>query len=84
MQERTVKWAFETELETLMKENNWRIEYFGARPASFRNIRLRLKCDGTRAENIFRLSAKQKSPFKSTGGVVSLVDYWQPRCADQR
>jgi hypothetical protein len=28
-------------------------------------IRLRLKCDGTRAETTFRLSAKRTSPFKS-------------------
>jgi hypothetical protein len=27
--------------------------------------RLCLKCDGTRAETIFRLSAKQTSPFKN-------------------
>jgi len=27
-----------------------------------------LKCDGTRAENTFRLSAKRTSPFKSAGG----------------
>ena len=27
-----------------------------------------LKCDGTRAETRFRLSAKQTSPFKSAGG----------------
>jgi hypothetical protein len=45
--------------------------------------RLRLKCDGTRAETGFRLSAKRTSPFKSAGGVSS-VDYWQPRCAHQR
>jgi len=45
--------------------------------------RLRLKCDGTCAETRFRLSAKQKSPFKSAGGVTS-VDCWQPRCAHQR
>ena len=32
--------------------------------------RLRLKCDGTRAETIFRLSAKRKSPFKSAGESV--------------
>ena len=44
--------------------------------------RLRLKCDGTRAETRFRLSAKRTSPFKSVGGVSS-VDYWQPRCAHQ-
>jgi len=29
--------------------------------------RLRLKCDGTRAETIFSLSAKRTSPFKSAG-----------------
>jgi hypothetical protein len=32
--------------------------------------RLRLKCDGTRAETIFRLSAKRRSPFKSVGASV--------------
>jgi len=42
-----------------------------------------LKRDGTRAETRFRLSAKRARPFKSAGGVSS-VDYWQPRCADQR
>jgi hypothetical protein len=31
---------------------------------------LRLKCDGTRAETRFRLSAKCTSPFKSVGGSV--------------
>jgi len=31
-------------------------------------VRLRLKCDGTRAETRFRLSAKRTSPFKSAGG----------------
>jgi hypothetical protein len=31
---------------------------------------LRLKCDGTRAETIFRLSAKRTSPFKSAGASV--------------
>jgi len=30
--------------------------------------RLRLKCDDTRAETRFRLSAKRTSPFKSAGG----------------
>jgi hypothetical protein len=45
--------------------------------------RLRLKCDGTRAETIFRLSAKRTSPSKSAGGDSS-VDYWQPRCVHQR
>jgi len=32
--------------------------------------RLRLKCDGTRAEARFRLSAKRTSPFKSSGASV--------------
>jgi hypothetical protein len=32
--------------------------------------RLRLKCDGTRAETRFRLSAKQTRPFKSAGASV--------------
>jgi hypothetical protein len=33
-------------------------------------IRLRLKCDGTRAETRFCLSAKRTSPFKSAGASV--------------
>ena len=49
----------------------------------FMGGRLRFKCDGTRAEIRFRLSAKRTSPFKSAGGVSS-VDYWQPSCAHQR
>jgi hypothetical protein len=32
--------------------------------------KIRLKCDGTRAETIFRLSAKRMSPFKSAGASV--------------
>ena len=32
------------------------------------SIRDQLKCDGTRAETRFRLSAKRRSPFKSVGG----------------
>ena len=32
--------------------------------------RLRLKCDGTRAETRFLLSAKRTSPFKSAGASV--------------
>ena len=34
------------------------------------SCRPRLKCDGTRAETIFRLSAKRTSPFKSAGASV--------------
>ena len=33
-------------------------------------MRLRLKCDGTRTETRFRLSAKRMSPFKSAGSSV--------------
>jgi hypothetical protein len=33
-------------------------------------VRLRFKCDGTRAENRFRPSAKRTSPFKSAGASV--------------
>jgi hypothetical protein len=35
-----------------------------------RRCRLRLKCDGTRAETRFRLLAKRTSPFKSAGASV--------------
>jgi hypothetical protein len=34
------------------------------------SVRLRLKCDDTRAETIFRLSAKPTSPLKSAGASV--------------
>ena len=34
------------------------------------SVRLRLQCDGTRAETRFRLSAKRTSPFKSAGSSV--------------
>jgi len=37
---------------------------------SIKACRLRLKCDGTRAETRFRLSAKRTSPFKSAGASV--------------
>ena len=37
-------------------------------------VRGQLKCDGTRAETRFRLSAKRTSPFKSVGGVSSRLD----------
>jgi hypothetical protein len=41
------------------------------RPASqHAEGRLRLKCDGTRAETRFRLSAKRTSPYKSAGASV--------------
>ena len=34
------------------------------------NVRLRLKCDGTRAETRFRLSSKRTSPFNWAGASV--------------
>ena len=37
------------------------------------SFRLRLKCDGTRTETTFRLSAKQTSPFKSPGASVQSI-----------
>ena len=40
-----------------------------ARPSGS-TCRLRLKCDGTCAENRFRLSAKRTNPFKSAGASV--------------
>jgi hypothetical protein len=46
---------------------------YGPTTATQRNwqiARLRLKCDGTRADNRFRLSAKRTSPFKSVGASV--------------
>jgi len=36
-------------------------------------VRLRLKCDGTRAETRFHLSAKRTSPFKSAGQLAAEV-----------
>ena len=37
---------------------------------AFGGVRLRLKCDGTRTETRFRLTAKRTSPFKSAGASV--------------
>jgi hypothetical protein len=37
---------------------------------SLKLSRGQLKCDGTRAETIFRLPAKRASPFKSAGASV--------------
>jgi len=53
------------------------------KPCSLTWGRGQLKCDSTRAETRFRLSAKRTSPFKSAVGVSS-VDYWHPRFAHQR
>jgi hypothetical protein len=40
---------------------------------SNRKCTVRLKCDGTRAETRFGLSAKRASPFKSAGVSVQLT-----------
>jgi hypothetical protein len=43
---------------------------FGSKRRTFLTSRGQFKCDGTRAETRFRLSAKRKSPFKSAGASV--------------
>jgi hypothetical protein len=48
---------------------NYALQQFNKR-GTLRDIRLRLKCDGTRAETRFRLSAKRTIPFKSAGASV--------------
>jgi len=45
-----------------------RIIFFSSVKSYLKVRRLRLKCDGTRAENRWRFSAKRTSPFKSAGG----------------
>ena len=45
------------------------------------DVRLRLKCDVTRAETRFRLSRETDRVHLNRPGGVSSVDYWQPRCA---
>jgi len=40
------------------------------RVVRYTNSTLRFNCDGTRAETIFRLSAKRTSPFQSAGASV--------------
>ena len=47
---------------------SWRLLEYVEDSASL--IRLRLKCDDTRTETRFRLSAKRTSPFKSAGASV--------------
>jgi hypothetical protein len=54
-----------------------------SKPSAYCKVgRLRLKCDGTRAETRFHLSTKRTSPFKSARGVSS-VHYWQASCTHQ-
>jgi hypothetical protein len=47
-----------------------RISHHGLHYNQSQFRRLRLKCDGTRAETRFRLSARRTSPFKSAGASV--------------
>ena len=62
-----------TRLNTIVFPRNelWEVCY---QPCTLCSIswlcRLHLKCGGTRAETIFRLSAKRTSPFKSAGASV--------------
>ena len=53
-----VRWVEWAEHDTAQ----WRYGLYGSRS--------RLKCDGTRAETRFRLSAKRTSPFNSAGASV--------------
>ena len=55
---------------TLVILRNRLLTKAGTRPIMAAKSRLRLKCDGTRAETRFRLSAKRTSPFKSAGASV--------------
>ena len=56
------------------KRNKLHLEHGESSKTRKIHIRLssrgQLKCDGTRAANRFRLSAKRTSPFKSTGASV--------------
>ena len=52
-------------------------------PESTTGTRGKLKCDGTRAETRFRLTAKLTSPFNSAGASVQSTTA-QPSCAHQR
>jgi hypothetical protein len=57
----------------IMEQNLWHknpsiIQHYVSNLRS--HVRLRLKCDSTRAETRFRLSAKRTSPFKSAGASV--------------
>jgi len=58
--------------ELEVEQLNTKYVYLDDRGGNFpRNAgRLRLKCDGTRAENRFLLSAERTSPFKSAGASV--------------
>jgi hypothetical protein len=63
-----------TGLNFTLKESYFSFDLYGFLSRSevknaFR-CRLRLKCDGTRAETRFRLSAKRTSPFKLEGASV--------------
>jgi len=67
----------ETEREKLPKTNGergWRltVERYRLRiwEGERESLRGQLKCDGTHAETIFRLSAKRTSPFKPAGASV--------------
>jgi len=48
----------------------WSCKWCHSRQNTVMLCRLRLKCDGTRAETRFCISAKRTSPFKSAGASV--------------
>jgi hypothetical protein len=64
-----------TSLWTLLEpeERSTRFYRNGRNSWPIDSVRLRLKCDGTRAEIRFRLSAKRTNPFKSAGASVQSI-----------
>ena len=60
--------SFHAYLDSFQGAKWLELEVFHSPPSS--GARLRLNCDGTRAETRFRLSAKRTIPFKSAGASV--------------
>jgi len=65
-----LKWQISCATDTIRVEPSWRRTESKLSFWSFILCRLLLKCNGTHAETIFRLSAKRTSPFKSAGASV--------------
>jgi hypothetical protein len=71
----TLLWADTVFSGRLIPKSRWNISAqifrVDGRSRFFRNlVRLRLKCDGTRAKTRFRFWAKRRSPFKRMGASV--------------
>jgi hypothetical protein len=66
------KYLFSSTLYVILSENKVYMAYnlSSNEPRRGCGSRRQLKCDGTRAENRFRLSAKRTSPFNSAGASV--------------